>query len=128
MTSEHSSSPSHPHSNNPYMAIFDGITVKSVKEVKAKVIKDAESLGLEGGFILDEISKDPNLTLEEMLDILTFESEENPLLKQLIIAIKVNLQRSKLSKIKPESSANSAENDAQMSMGSHSDSMQDLGD
>ncbi len=128
MTSEHSSSPAHPHSNNPYMAVFEGINVKSVKEVKARVIKDAGNLGLEGGFILDEISKDPNLTLEEMLDILTFESEENPLLKQLIIAIKVNLQRSKLSKIKPESNNQSAENDAQMALGSNSDSMQDLGD
>lgn len=121
MTSDHLSSPSHPHSNNPYISVFEGITVKSVKEVKARVIQDAEKLGLEGGFILAEISKDPNLTLEEMLDILTFESEENPLLKQLIIAIKVNLQRSKLSKIRPES-------ESQMAMGSSGDSLQDLGE
>ncbi len=93
---------SNSHSGNPYIAVFEGITSRSVKEVKERIIKDAEILGLKDGFILGEITQDPNLTLEEMIDILALESDDNAALKQLIIAVRVNLQRVKLSKYKPE--------------------------
>jgi len=86
---------------NIYMTAFEGINEKSIKEVKAKIVKDAEALDLEGSYLLKEIGHDENLTLDELLDILSFEAEENPKLKKVVIAIKVNLKKSKLGKSKP---------------------------
>lgn len=88
-------------SNNIYMTAFEGITSASANQVREKIISDAKILGLEDSYLLAEISHDKNLTLDELIDILSFESEENPKLKKLVMAIQVNLKKSRLSQVKP---------------------------
>ncbi len=86
---------------NIYMAAFEGITSKSVADVRKRILTDAKELDLNESYLLAEINHDANLTLDEMVDILSFEADENPKLKKLVIAIQVNLKKSKLSKAKP---------------------------
>ena len=88
---------------NIYMSDFEGITEKRAGEVRARILKDADILDLSGSYLLAELGKNSDITLDEIIDTLSFESEENPSLRRLVIAIEVNLKKSKLSKTKPVS-------------------------
>ena len=81
---------------NAYTALLERIESESVIEVKQELCEHAQNLGLEDTFVIDELRADDTLTLEEIIDILEVETEDNPKLRRLVLALKANLKKRKL--------------------------------
>lgn len=81
---------------NAYTSLIERIEGENVIEIKHELCEHAKSLGLDDSFIIDELHADDTLTLEEIIDILEIETEDNPKLRHLVLALKANLKKRKL--------------------------------
>lgn len=81
---------------NAYTALLERLETENVIEVKQELCEHAQKLGLEDTLVIDELRADDSLTLEEIIDILEVETEDNPILRRLLLVLKANLRKRKL--------------------------------